>query len=193
NFKRKARRFNGYRMLVICGFFVCYASSVSYAQRNETIHADVCIYGGTSAGVIAAYTAARAGKKVVLVEPGNRLGGMSSGGLGYTDIGNKFVVKGLSLDFYRKLGQHYGKFEQWIFEPRVADSVFLAYMAACDATVFFGQHIAGVTKTGTRIDEMLVHPVGKNDAAPVAIKANVFIDCTYEGDLMAKSGASYHV
>src|SRR5690554_4556485 len=143
NFKQKAERFNGYRMLVVCCFFVCYAS-VSYAQRSETMHADVCIYGGTSAGVIAAYTAAKAGKKVVLVEPGNRLGGMSSGGLGYTDIGNKFVVKGLSLDFYRKLGQHYGKFEQWIFEPRVADSVFSAYIASCDATVFFGQHIADV-------------------------------------------------
>ena len=180
-------------ILALCCFLACHTPLVSHAQPNETIHADVCIYGGTSAGVIAAYTVAKAGKQVVLVEPGNRLGGMSSGGLGYTDIGNKFVVKGLSLDFYRTLGQHYGKFEQWIFEPKAADSVFTAYMASCNATVIFGNVIAGVNKTGARIDEMLVQPTGKGDGSPTAIKAKVFIDCTYEGDLMAMAGASYHV
>src|SRR5690606_40935061 len=95
-FKRKDGLFNACGILAVCCFFAWSVPWVSHARPNETIHADVCIYGGTSAGVIAAYTAARAGKKVVLVEPGNRLGGMSSGGLGYTDIGNKFVVKGLS-------------------------------------------------------------------------------------------------
>ena len=73
---------------------------------------DVCVYGGTSAGVIAAYAARQSGKSVLLIEPGRHLGGMSSGGLGYTDIGNKYVVRGLALDFYRRLGRHYGKFEQ---------------------------------------------------------------------------------
>jgi ribulose 1,5-bisphosphate synthetase/thiazole synthase len=72
---------------------------------------DICIYGGTSARVIAAYTAKQSGKSVVLIEPGRHLGGMSSGGLGYTDIGNKYVVQGLALDFYRRLGQQYGKLE----------------------------------------------------------------------------------
>ena len=192
-FKRKDGLFNACGILAVCCFFAWSVPWVSHARPNETIHADVCIYGGTSAGVIAAYTAARAGKKVVLVEPGNRLGGMSSGGLGYTDIGNKFVVKGLSLDFYRKLGHHYGKFEQWIFEPKVADSIFTAYMASCDATVIVCNLIAGVNKTGTRIDEMLIRPVGEGDVLPVAINAKMFIDCTYEGDLMAMAGASYHV
>ena len=89
---------------------------------------DICIYGGTSAGVIAAYTAKNMGKSVILIEPRRNLGGMTSGGLGYTDIGNKYVVKGLALDFYRKLGTHYGKLEQWIFEPKVAESIFVDYI-----------------------------------------------------------------
>ncbi|MCH5687679.1 FAD-dependent oxidoreductase [Niabella sp. W65] len=65
---------------------------------------------------------------VVLIEPGHRLGGLSSGGLGFTDIGNKYVVTGLARDFYRRIGRHYGKFEQWIFEPGVAEAVFLGYI-----------------------------------------------------------------
>lgn len=82
---------------------------------------DVCVYGGTSAGVIGRVRGpGNPGKSVLLIEPGRHLGGMSSGGLGYTDIGNKYVVRGLALDFYRRLGRHYGKFEQWIFEPKAA-------------------------------------------------------------------------
>src|SRR5690606_33141383 len=92
------------------------------------VSVDICIYGGTSAGVIAAYTTAKAGKKVVIIEPGKRLGGLSSGGLGMTDIGNKYVVTGLALDFYRKLGTYYGNLENWIFEPKVALSVFEEYI-----------------------------------------------------------------
>ena len=86
---------------------------------------DVCIYGGTSAGVIAAYTAAKLHKKVILIEPGKHLGGLTSGGLGYTDIGNKYVVTGLARDFYRRMGKHYGKFETWIFEPHAAEEIFI--------------------------------------------------------------------
>src|SRR5215510_11763438 len=83
---------------------------------------DICVYGGTSAGVIAAYTAAKQNKKVILIEPGKHLGGLSSGGLGYTDIGNKYAITGLARGFYRRIGKHYGKFEQWIFEPHVAEN-----------------------------------------------------------------------
>lgn len=72
---------------------------------------DVCVYGGTSSGVIAAYTAAKSGLKVVMVEPTEHIGGMTTGGLGYTDIGNKQVVKGLAKQFYRKIGKHYGALE----------------------------------------------------------------------------------
>src|SRR5690606_1498425 len=92
----------------------------SGTAQVKDVRYDLCIYGGTSAGVIAAYTAAKAGKSVILIEPSQHLGGLTSGGLGQTDIGNKYVIRGLALDFYRRLGKHYGNFEQWVFEPHVA-------------------------------------------------------------------------
>src|SRR5258708_29532355 len=112
--------------------------NASFAQhRHNQKTYDVIVYGGTSAGVIAAYTAKQMGKSVLLIEPGIRVGGLSSGGLGYTDIGNKYAIKGLSLDFYRKIGQHYGSFEQWIFEPNIAEKVFLTYLKRANVTILY--------------------------------------------------------
>lgn len=162
-------------------------------KQNQPLTTDICIYGGTSAGVIAAYTAAKAGKSVLLVEPGKRLGGMSSGGLGYTDIGNKYVVKGLALDFYRKIGQHYGKFEQWVFEPKVADSIFQSYIQAAQVKVLYEHTLSKVNKKDAIIKAIEVLPLGKSSENVVSINAKMFIDCSYEGDLMAKAGVSYHV
>src|SRR5260221_4493033 len=100
----------------------------SLSAQQKTNNYDVVVYGGTSAGVIVVYTAKQMGKSVLLIEPGIRVGGLTTGGLGYTDIGNKYAIKGLSLDFYRKIGQHYGSFEQWIFERNIAEKSFLAYL-----------------------------------------------------------------
>ena len=104
---------------------VVLAMMFSAGCSRQELECDVCVYGGTSAGVIAAYAVAQQGKSVLLIEPGYRLGGMSSGGLGQTDIGNKQVVKGLSLDFYRRVGAHYDALEHWIFEPSVAEKVLM--------------------------------------------------------------------
>ena len=79
---------------------------------GEVREVDVCVYGGTSSGVIAAYSAQQMGKSVLLIEPGKYLGGMTTGGLGMTDIGNKYAVTGLARLFYRRVGEHYNKFEQ---------------------------------------------------------------------------------
>ena len=80
--------------------------------------------------MIAAYTAARLGKTVVLITPEAHLGGLSSGGLGNTDIGNKVAITGLSRDFYHRIGLRYGKPEQWIFEPHVAEDIQRIYTAS---------------------------------------------------------------
>ena len=80
------------------------ACACSPLQGENVKKVDICVYGGTSAGVIAAYTARQAGKSVLLIEPGRHLGGMSSGGLGYTDIGNKYVIRGPALDFLPSAG-----------------------------------------------------------------------------------------
>lgn len=160
-------------------------------QSTETpFNVDICIYGGTSAGVIAAYTAAMQQKKVLLVEPGHRLGGLSAGGLGFTDIGNKYVVTGLARDFYRRIGRQYGKFEQWIFEPKVAEAIFLDYIKRSGCKVVYGKRLNKVNKAGTVIQSVLLENSDGSHQA-VEVYAKQFIDCSYEGDLMAKAGVSY--
>lgn len=155
---------------------------------------DVCVYGGTSAGVIAAYTAAMSGKTVLLVEPGRRLGGMTSGGLGYTDIGNKFVVTGLARDFYRRIGAHYGRLEQWIFEPSVAEKIFNDYVSRANLDVLYSHRIISASVADGRIGCILLENSDYPASNPrVTVKAREFIDCSYEGDLMARAGVSYTV
>ena len=155
---------------------------------------DVVIYGGNSAGVIAAYTAKMQGKSVLLIEPGKHLGGLSSGGLGRTDIGNKYAVTGLALDFYRKIGEHYGKLEQWIFEPHVAENIFNNYVKKAGFKVLYQNRIVSVVKDSGTIKEItLENPDLTGDAGKTTIKGKMFIDCSYEGDLMAKAGISYTI
>jgi ribulose 1,5-bisphosphate synthetase/thiazole synthase len=161
------------------------------AQQTLYKSYDVCIYGGTSAGVVAAYTAARYGKSVLLIEPGKHVGGMSSGGLGLTDIGNKYAISGIALDFYRRIGKHYGKFEQWIFEPHVAEDIFNAYLKTANVPVLYQNRITSVKKQGNVITEILLEAPGNTSGG--IVKAKVFIDCSYEGDLMAAAGVSYTV
>ena len=174
--------------------FLCLAAVAMLLScaKVETMECDVCVYGGTSAGVIAAYSAAKEGKIVLLVEPGYRLGGLSSGGLGQTDIGNKQAVKGLSLDFYRRVGKHYGMLENWVFEPKVAEQVFKDYVAEADIPVLYGHRVIKASKNGTDIVSMKVESVEKG-VCDKEITAKVYIDCTYEGDLMAMAGVSYTV
>ncbi|PMD90446.1 xanthan lyase [Siphonobacter sp. BAB-5405] len=172
-------------------FFLLTMSRLALAQNASY---DICIYGGTSAGVIAAYTAKKMGKTVVLIEPGRHLGGMSSGGLGYTDIGNKYAITGLANDFYRRIGQHYGKFEQWIFEPSVAENLFKAYCKRGDVPVLYEHRLASVKKTNNVINHITLEKTNQPSAATNrTIQAKMFIDCSYEGDLMAKAGVSYVV
>src|SRR5436305_14939445 len=107
---------------------------------------DLCIYGGTCAGVIAAISAAKAGRTVLLIEPSRHLGGMTTGGLGFTDIGNKLAIGGTSREFYQRLGKVYGKEEAWTFEPHVAERLF-------------GQMIADANAGGEKIRVLLNHRI----------------------------------
>lgn len=159
---------------------------------TRTLEYDICVYGGTSSGVIAAYSAAMQGKTVVVVEPGHRAGGLSSGGLGQTDIGNKQAVEGLSLDFYRRVGQHYGELEKWIFEPKVALGIFNDYIERGGVDMLYGHRILRADKQGTRIESVRLQDTGKPLGRTV-VRAKQYIDCSYEGDLMARAGVSYVV
>ena len=150
---------------------------------------DVCIYGGTASGVMAAYSAAQMGMNVILIEPTVRFGGMTTGGLGQTDIGNKQAVTGLGLQFYRKLGAHYGTLEQWIFEPSAALEILNGYLAHRRIKAISGYHLVDAGKEGTRIVSMRV----ASGTDTLTFQAPWFIDCSYEGDLMAAAGVSYRV
>ena len=167
--------------------FFLFINAKTFAQQY-----DVCVYGGTSAGVIAAYTAAKQNKKVILIEPGNHLGGLSSGGLGYTDIGNKYVVTGLARDFYRRVGKHYNKFESWIFEPHVAEQIFNDYIKEANVPVLYNYRIIAAIKQNAVIKNITVeNSIKPNSFTNKIITAKIFIDCSYEGDLMAKAKVSY--
>lgn len=150
---------------------------------------DVCIYGGSASGIMAAYSAAQMGLDVVVIEPTVRFGGLTAGGLGQTDIGNKQVVKGLALQFYRRLGAHYGNLENWVFEPSAAASVLDGYLSHPRITAIKGYHLVDACKEGTRIRSIRVAS-GKDT---LSFRSPWFIDCSYEGDLMAASGVEYRV
>ena len=176
---------------------------------------DIVIYGGTSAGVIAAVQAKKMGKSVVIVGPDRHLGGLSSGGLGYTDSGDKSVIGGLSRNFYHRVWQYYQQPEtwvhqkreafgnkgqgtvamdqrertMWIFEPSIAEKVFEDYVNEFALPIFRNEWLdraKGVTLENGRIAEIRMLS-GKSFAG------KVFIDATYEGDLMAAAGVTYRV
>lgn len=172
-------------------FALCNLFFVS-TQRTKVdpINTEICIYGGNASGVIAAYTAAKMNKKAILIEPGSHLGGLTTGGLGYTDIGNKYAINGLSLDVYRRIGKHYGKFEQWIFEPGVAENVMKQYIQEAGVQVIYGYRVEKVEKKGNKLSSITVQ---KEDGTAQQVNASMFIDCSYEGDVMARAGVSYTV
>lgn len=151
---------------------------------------DICIYGGSASGVVAAYSAAQMGMDVLVIEPGIRIGGLTTGGLGFTDIGNKQVVKGVALQFYRRLGKHYGNLEQWVFEPSAAHAILSDYLDHKNIKVVMGYHISDAVMEGTDIASIRVAG-GENSLDTLSFKADWFIDTSYEGDLMAKAGVSY--
>jgi hypothetical protein len=166
--------------------------SCTLNSEKNILSYDICIYGGTSAGVIAAYSAKAMGKSVIIIEPGRHLGGMTASGLGQTDAGNKEAVTGLSRDFYRRVGKEYRKFEAWRFEPHLAEKVFDDYIREGEIPVRFEKWLFKVEKRGARIiSASFYHPETKQD--PITVNAKMFVDCTYEGDLMAMAGVSYTI
>jgi hypothetical protein len=177
--------------------------------------ADVVIYGGTSGGVTAAIQTARMGRTAILIEPTKFLGGLTTGGLGATDIGNKKAIGGLSREFYARVFRYYSDASKWThetretyfakkphgntgsedtmwtFEPHAATEIYDAMLkeVAGKVTIVFGERLdlkKGVIKDGAKITKILMES-GREFTAPM------FIDATYEGDLMARAGVRYHV
>lgn len=164
----------------------------SCQKKEDKNDYDLIVYGGTSSGVMAAYSASMKGLRVLLIEPGNHLGGLSASGLGETDIGNKYTVSGLSREFYRRLGKHYKQFEAWRFEPHIAEKTFKDFIKEAKVEVLYNYYLNSLTKNGTDISSISLENI-KDKTDLKIFRAQVFIDATYEGDLMAKAGVSYHI
>lgn len=158
-----------------------------------TIKTDICVYGATSGGVISAVSADRLGKQAIIIEPSRYIGGLSASGLGQTDIGNKKAITGLSRDFYRSIGKHYGKSEMWTFEPHVAEAVFNHFLSATKVKLIKGYELRTLIKSMGKITQITVTDVENPEKNPITIQAKMFIDASYEGDLMAKAGVSYTI
>jgi len=156
------------------------------SHAGQIVQSDICVFGGTSAGVIAAVEAAYEGRQIVLTEFGGHAGGMTAGGLSQTDIGNKAAIGGLAREFYQRLGRHYGTNEAWKFEPSVAERVFQDMLREAGVTVYFHQRLASVKTNRARIESLMMED-------GTVFRAAVFIDASYEGDLMAKAGVSFFV
>ncbi len=187
----------------------------SAADAAEVKTYDLCVYGGTSAGVIAAVQARKMGKTVVLISPAKHLGGLTSGGLGFTDLGDPRTVGGLSKEFFHRVWLHYQQPGAWTFEPREQFKFQGQHGSGKDdaaqtmnlfephvAEEIYGQLIAenavpvvharldlrpgGVTRQGARI-------TGIRTEDGQEFRDAEFIDASYEGDLMAKAGVGYAV
>ena len=173
-----------------------------FSRANGTIKVDVCVYGGTSSGMVAAATVAQVGKSVILIEQGRHLGGLSSGGLGETDIGNKRVIGGLSRDFYQRIGKVYHQPEAWKFAPSVAEKVFQGIIDENHIRVLLEHRIVSAAKNGAHLVSIAVEHAPTDDynaqaaqgtGERVTIEAKEFIDAGYEGDLMAQAKVSFTV
>ena len=185
------------------------------AEGDDVIQADVLVYGGTAAAVMAAVQVKQMGKSVIVVSPDQHLGGLSSGGLGWTDTGNKRVIGGLARQFYHKIYQHYqdsaawkwqtqsaygnrgqgtpaidgAERTMWIFEPSAAEAAFEDFIQEYDIELYRNEWLdreSGVEMLGSSINRI-------STLSGKKYQAKQFIDATYEGDLMAAAGVSYHV
>ncbi len=174
---------------------------------------DIVIYGGTSAGIAAAIQSSRMGKSVVIIEPSSRLGGLTTGGLGQTDIGNKQAIGGISREFYQNIRVYYQNPENWkwqdreeyrdggqtrtdpnedamwTFEPSAAMTVFDQMIEKENIDIVYNERLN--RETGVSMNEQTITEIEMESGT--SFRGKMFIDATYEGDLMASAGVSYTI
>jgi hypothetical protein len=165
------------------GIVVAFAN---VARSKQVVYTDVCVYGGTSGGVIAAVKAARLGKRVALICDKNHVGGMTSSGLGWTDIGHvgTAYIRGMANEFYTRINSKYGANVNYEFEPHVAEAVFNDLIQESGVLLYTNQYLVSVTKQGTQIRAITMNTGN-------IFEAKEYIDASYTGDLMAAAGVSY--
>lgn len=202
-------------ILSVTAFLFLLTACKPIPKEPSIYTSDIIIYGGTSSAIIAAVEAVQSGKSAIVVSPDKHLGGLTSGGLGYTDTGNKSVIGGLSREFYHRIWQHYNDSSawiwqkhseygnkgqgtiamdgenqtMWIFEPHVAEQVFENFVAENNIRVYRNEWLDrknGLIKTEGKIESF-------KTLSGKIFQGKIFIDATYEGDLMAASGVKYNI
>lgn len=184
-------------------------------SAHDLVEADLIIYGGTSAAITAAVQAARMGKSVAVVSPDRNLGGLTSSGLGFADTGRTGAIGGLAREFYHRLWRHYRQQEawawqdrnsftnegqgtpamddqaqvMWLTEPHAAEQVFDAWVAEHDIRVFRNAWLD--REHGVQMEDRRITAIRTLDG--ITFRGKVFLDATYEGDLLAAAGIPYHV
>lgn len=157
---------------------------------NQVKQYDIVIYGGTAAAVTAAVQAQLLGKSTVVIEQSQRIGGLTSGGLGDTDVGMTQAIGGLSLEFYKRVARKYSQDDaRWLFEPKVALEVLQDMVSEHNIEVIYGERLDlkdGVIKQGSAIISIRMESGN-------VYRGKMFIDASYEGDLMGNAGVSYVV
>jgi hypothetical protein len=178
-----------------CSTALCVSFIFSTAGKDSLKPpVDFLVYGGTASGVMTAYTAAKQGYKVVLLEPSSHLGGMVTGGLSATDVGYFPIIGGYAREFYRQAADEYGihslaHHEDWLSEPHVGEAIFQRWLRQAGVEVHLQERLSennGVELKGVRILSVKTED-GKR------WRAKIFADCTYEGDLMAQAHVRYTV
>lgn len=185
-----------------------FESASGVDKINTAKQYDVVVYGGTSAGIIAALEVAKSGKTVLLIKPfDTALGGMTTNGLGVTDVLNTEILGGLTKDFYQKIKEYYSNGQSWFvgnastykrysyngdvmiwFEPKAAQFVFQDLIIKNAIPVLHSERLD--LKNGVKKNKLNAITSIKMESGLV-IKGKMFIDASYEGDLMAKSGVTY--
>ena len=192
---------------------VCFMSAQEICAEENTgmvKEVDICVYGSTPAGIMAAYTAKMKGKSVLLISPTKRLGGLTAGGLGWTDIGDstshRRIIKGFAREFYRRIGQHYGMASPtFYFEPKVALATFKGFLNEADikdsTDIWYEWRIVSAAKEGNELKSITLEKAPSRNPSSESpeeeglrtVRAKIFMDCGYEGDLMARAGITYTV
>ena len=177
----------GLRLTAFLSLLASPNASVAASPASVSASYDVVVYGATSGGVVAAVAAAKEGATVALLEPGRHVGGMVSGGLGLTDmVRQQHVIGGYAREFFERVGRHYGEPVTWLFEPKVAEKVFRDWLTEAKVKVLFEHRLHSVRKEESRIVSLKTENGGE-------FSARVFIDSSYEGDLMKAAGVVYAI
>ncbi len=176
----------------LLAFFFGFIVAALHLSAQQAPSIDLLVYGGTAAGVITAYSAARQRLHVVLLEPGAHLGGMVTGGLSATDLGHFQIIGGYAREFYLQAAAHYGikdlnRPTNWLSEPHVDEAIFNTMLRRAGVTVVLHRRIR--EHDGVTVDKRHVTALITEDGE--AWRATIFADCSYEGDLMAQAGVHY--